>query len=251
MDTFKSISVLTVTIALLSQACCAEGVCEKEIIEIERLFRLSTLGNSSCLDIESCLSDLSFFKEKNITYRLHNTDSTNIDVVDSTILEFSRFIEHTVGRTLIAHEGTPLVDIYLLDERILSQNTLGEGDIFGLDNQKNRLFTEQVYRYGGCSTRVFITEKESTDEIAYATVFLNASLSGSELRTCILEELYNTMGVFFDPPESASLFDSGNYTQLPHGIFFSESSKKVLRLLYNIADGESPSFQAAYNSVCR
>ncbi|MGV6838621.1 MAG: DUF2927 domain-containing protein [Planktomarina sp.] len=94
------------------------------------------------------------------------------------------------------------------------------------------------YKIGRCSGYIGLVDTDSYTEIVQAVVFIPANLKPARLRSCLMEETLNALGIANDPPGQASLFDNGNYRIGPRGIKASVQTELFLQDLYQIkADG--------------
>lgn len=100
----------------------------------------------------------------------------------------------------------------------------------GLDTSYVDMTLPKVLSENGCAARILINENnEKLDEIRFVYLFANPK---TDLNACILEELINGIGIFADPPNYSSLFDSPRH-MLMSGYTLNRNTHRLIRFHYS------------------
>ncbi len=188
----------------------------------EMAHRTDSCGNEHCMDSQTYTwrNPISFelTVSKEMQHRLY--------IADRAIQKFAAFSIKATSGALEFVSGEPNVLIYIGDAE------LKEAVESSLSPQEHSNFSalSEVAKEG-CYASIMIVD----DEIVKSVIFAPDHLMEVQLEKCLLEELYNSTGLFGDPIGYASVFDAfkehSSYEFAP----YTSEMFKLLKMHYELS----------------
>lgn len=158
----------------------------------------------------------------------------------------------------IVHESElePNFMVFVMNDQMLAR--LSQNDVSSVDFSEGSLH-RQAYNNQSCSARSWVTplSEISSNEYQVAlagAIFVHHSLEGTDLESCIYEEIAGGVGLSNDPEGQPSLFTQGNYEIVDGQFRYSQRLLLMFQAIYQIASGEYADiddFCDAQNGVIR
>nr|WP_321446359.1 DUF2927 domain-containing protein [uncultured Cohaesibacter sp.] len=197
-----------------------------------------------CQDLKLCSAPQKW--KRDIRVKIIDTDS------GASHMETKKYIDY-FGRIFLKESG---INTYILNQQATDANVLiiflNDEDIDSLEKNPGIIDWEQFkkvnlygYNINKCSLQAFVSETE----IALSLIFVPKSIVGINLKKCVLEEIYNSTGLFSDHVGSASVFDK-YFRENTEDVFYTKEMRLMLKLYYKLKVISPTSLENYYQQYC-
>lgn len=148
------------------------------------------------------------------------------EVFERSAAYFGKVFQEASGLPVSTGEGPGNIAIFISDTETL--DLVKRMDVNDISNYLERFIKSGI----PCSGRVY----SSDGEILHVNIAINPQLSSPEIHSCFYEELYNSSGLFGDPIDDSSLFDSYPLSQNKAGEWeFPTELIAMMKVYYSIS----------------